>query len=44
MEKGLQLTEKDITKYRKEIDKIDLNEKDQILKQSSIKINNLLKI
>ena len=42
MEKGLQLTEKDITKYRQEIDNIDLSEKTKILQQSSIKINNLL--
>lgn len=42
MEKGLQLTEKDITKYRQEIDNIDLSEKTEILQQSSIKINNLL--
>lgn len=42
MEKGLQLTEQDITKYRREIDNIDLNEKNQILQQSSIIINNLL--
>ena len=42
MEKGLKLTEQDITKYRQEIDNIDLKEKNDILKQSSIKINNLL--
>ena len=42
MDKGLQLTEQDITRYRQEIDNIDLKEKNQILHQSLIKINNLL--
>ncbi len=41
MEKGLQLTEKDIQIYRKEIDKIDLKEKDKILNESIFKITKL---
>lgn len=43
MNKGLQLTEKDIIKYREEIDSIDLNEKNNILSRSLIKLNSLLK-
>ena len=43
MSKGLQLTESDINKYRKEIDEIRLNEKADVLLRSSIKINELLK-
>jgi len=42
MDKGMQLTEKDVNKYRIEIDEIDLKEKDDILKKSLLKINNLL--
>ena len=42
MEKGIQLTEKDVNKYRIEIDEIDLKEKDNILKSSLHKINSLL--
>ena len=42
MEKVLQLTKKDINKYRIEIDEIDLKEKDDILKSSILKINGLL--
>lgn len=43
MSKGLQLTENDIKKYRKEIDNIKLSEKTNVLQKSSIKINELLK-
>ncbi len=38
----MQLTEKDIQKYRKEIDKINLNTKDNVLKKTFIKITKLL--
>lgn len=37
-----QLTEKDIRKYRKEIDKVNLSEKNDILQKSEIKLNNML--
>lgn len=43
MEKGLQLTEQDIHKYRKIIDEIDLNHKDRVLTETFIKITKLLK-
>jgi len=43
MSKGLQLTEKDIIKYREEIDNINLNEKFDIQLKSALKINNMLK-
>lgn len=43
MSKGLQLTENDIKKYRKEIDNIKLSEKADVLQKSLIKINELLK-
>jgi len=36
------LTENDIRKYRQEIDKVDLNEKIDILHRSEIKLNNML--
>lgn len=42
MEKGLQLTEQDIHKYRKIIDEIDLNHKDRVLTETFIKITKLL--
>jgi len=42
MDKGIQLTESDVNKYRIEIDEIDLKEKDNILKSSLLKINGLL--
>lgn len=41
MEKGLQLTEQDIQKYRKEIDEIDLSNKDRVLSETFIKITKL---
>jgi uncharacterized membrane protein YkvA (DUF1232 family) len=41
MEKGIQLTEQDIQKYRKEIDKIDLSDKDRVLMETFIKITKL---
>lgn len=42
MDKGMQLTKKDVNKYRIEIDAIDLKEKDDILISSQQKINGLL--
>ena len=42
MEDGLKLTKKDIKKYRKEIDDIDLMEKEIILARSAVKISSLL--
>lgn len=42
MDKGMQLTKKDVNKYRIEIDEIDLKEKDDILISSQQKINGLL--
>ena len=44
MEKGLQLTEKDIQKYRKEINKIDLSNKDRVLTETFIKLTKLFEI
>ena len=41
MKKGLQLTEQDIQKYRKEIDEIDLSNKDRVLTETIIKITRL---
>ena len=41
MDKGLQLTEKDIQIYRQEIDEIDINEKEKILTEAIIKITRL---
>jgi uncharacterized membrane protein YkvA (DUF1232 family) len=41
MKNSLQLTQKDIEKYRKIIDKIDLSEKDRILTEAIIKITKL---
>ena len=41
MQKGMQLTKQDIQKYRKEIDKIDLSDKDRILTETFIKITKL---
>ena len=41
MEKGIQLTEQDIQKYRKEIDEIDLSDKDRVLMETFIKITKL---
>ena len=41
MENRLQLTEQDIDKYRKIIDKIDLSEKDIIMVEAIIKITKL---
>ncbi|NHZ84249.1 MAG: DUF1232 domain-containing protein [Planctomycetia bacterium] len=38
----MQLTEKDIQKYRKEINKVNLNTKDNVLKKTFIKITKLL--
>lgn len=42
MEKGLQLTEQDIHKYRKIIDEIELNHKDRVLTETFIKVTKLL--
>lgn len=42
MSKGIQLIEKDIKRYQKEIDEIDLSNKEEILNKSIIKINILL--
>jgi len=42
MNKGIQLVEKDIKKYQKEIDEIDLNDKEEILNRSIVKIHLLL--
>ncbi|MCK4904585.1 MAG: DUF1232 domain-containing protein [Candidatus Marinimicrobia bacterium] len=41
MQKGMQLTKQDIHKYRKEIDEINLNDKDRILTESVLKITKL---
>lgn len=41
MENGLKLTEKDIKKYRLEIDNIDISEKDEILVEAFVKITKL---
>jgi uncharacterized membrane protein YkvA (DUF1232 family) len=41
MEKGIKLTEQDIQQYRKEIDEIDLSNKDSILMETFIKITKL---
>ncbi len=41
MKKGLQLTQQDIQKYRKEIDEIDLSDKDSVLMETFIKITKL---
>ncbi|MBU0529894.1 DUF1232 domain-containing protein [bacterium] len=41
MEKGLQITQKDIQIYRQEIDEIDLRERDKILAEAIIKIAKL---
>ena len=41
MENSLKLTENDIKKYRKEIDDIDINEKDEILDRAFVKITKL---
>ena len=38
----MQLTEKDMQKYRKEIDAINLDSKDNVLKETFIKITKLL--
>ncbi|MFC1565388.1 DUF1232 domain-containing protein [Candidatus Neomarinimicrobiota bacterium] len=43
MKNSLQLTDNDIEKYRKIIDKIDLSEKDRILTEVLIKITKLFK-
>ena len=42
MNKGIQLVDKDIIKYQKEIDNIDLKDKADILSRSIVKINLLL--
>jgi len=42
MNKGIQLVEKDIKKYQKEIDEINLNDKEEILNRSIVKIHLLL--
>ena len=42
MKKGIQLVEKDIQKYQKEIDTIEITKKDDILNRSILKINILL--
>ena len=42
MNKGLQLVKKDIEKYRKEIDEININKRQDILNRSIIKIDHLL--
>jgi len=41
MKKGMHLTDLDIQKYRKEIDEIDLSDKDQILSETLIKLKEL---
>jgi len=41
VEKGLQITQKDIQIYRQEIDEIDLRERDKILAEAIIKIAKL---
>ena len=42
MKKGIQLVEKDIVRYQKEIDAIELDKKEDILNRSIVKINILL--
>ncbi len=41
MENSLKLTENDIKKYRKEIDEIDIDEKDEVLAEAFVKITKL---
>ena len=43
MKNSLKLTENDIKKYRLEIDNIDINEKDEILVETFVKITKLFK-
>ncbi len=41
MEKGMQLTEQDIQKYRKEIDEVNLSSKNSVLTETFIKMTKL---